>query len=59
MSGKCELCNSEDNTIDCIYQDAEGKYILRLYTGWNDYWDDFDYGEIEIKYCPECGRRLE
>lgn len=55
----CELCNNEDCYVDGIYQNNEDKYILRLYTGWNEYWDDFDYGEIEVKYCPKCGRNLE
>lgn len=56
---ECELCNNEDCCLDGIYQNDEEKYILRLYTGWNEYWDDFDYGEIEVKYCPKCGRSLE
>ena len=55
----CEFCNDQDNTIDGIYQDNEGNYILRVYAGgWDDYLDDFDYGEIEVKFCPICGRRL-
>lgn len=54
----CEFCNNQDNEFDCIYQNDEGKYILRVYAGWNDHWEEFDYGEIEVKFCPKCGRRL-
>lgn len=56
----CEFCNNQDNSFDCIYRDDKGKYILRVYAGgWDDYLDDFNYGEIEIKYCPICGRKLQ
>lgn len=27
----CEFCNDQDNTLDAIYQNDEGDYILRLY----------------------------
>ena len=27
----CEFCNNQDNTIDGIYQNDEGDYILRLF----------------------------
>lgn len=56
---ECEFCNYQDTTIDGIYQDSKGNYILRVYTSrWDDYLDDFNYGEIEVKFCPICGRRL-
>lgn len=55
---ECDFCNNQGNDLDGIYQDEEGNYILRVYAGWNDHWEEFDYGEIEIKFCPICGRRL-
>ena len=54
----CEFCNNQDNAIDGIYQNDEGDYILKLYGGWDDYLDDFDYEEIKVNFCPICGRKL-
>lgn len=54
---KCELC-SEEQDVFYIYRNNEGEHILRLNGGWNEYWDGFDYAEIEIQYCPKCGRKL-
>ena len=54
----CEFCNDQDNTIDGVYQNDEGDHILRLYGGWDDYLDNFDYEEIKVNFCPICGRRL-
>lgn len=54
----CELCGLEPDLYDYIYKNEEDKYILRLSAGWNDFLDDFDYGEIEVQYCPKCGRKL-
>lgn len=54
----CELCGVESNGCDYIYKNEEDKYMLRLSAGWNEYWDDFDYAEIEVQYCPKCGRKL-
>ncbi len=54
----CEFCNDQDNTIDGIYQNDEGDYVLRLYGSWDNYMDDFDYEEIKVNFCPICGRKL-
>lgn len=55
----CELCGEEKDIYDYIYKKEEdGKFILRLSAGWDDYNDCFDYGEIEVEYCPRCGKKL-
>ena len=56
---ECELCREEQDMCNYIYKNEEDKYILRLIAGWNEHWDDFDYGEIEVQYCPKCGRKLQ
>ena len=50
-----EECIYEEN----IYQNKDGSYSLRVESfGWDNYNDCAEYGEIEIKYCPFCGREL-
>lgn len=58
---KCELCSKDSNNeFYHIYKNNEGKYILRIQTShWDEYYDRYDYEDVEIGYCPWCGKKLE
>ena len=52
----CEFCNTEQ---DEIFKGADGKWYMRVDgTGWNDWNDCPNYTDVEIVYCPYCGRKL-
>lgn len=62
----CELCNTKStvyyDTTRYIYQEDEIYYLVLKSESshWDDYNDCFEEVECEteIKYCPDCGRKL-
>lgn len=53
----CEYCNDEQ---DDIFKFDLDKWYLRVEgSSWDDYNDCFEYTDIQIEYCPHCGRKLD
>ncbi len=53
----CELCNDKQTEI---YKGLDKKWYMRVENShWDTYYDDYDFTDVEIKYCPFCGRKLE
>ncbi|QJI52445.1 hypothetical protein [Psychrobacillus phage Perkons] len=49
----CEVCEDK-----IFFSNRENKWLMRMEnSNWNDYVDGFDYDDIEINYCYECGRK--
>lgn len=54
MDNFCEVCE------EFFYDDKKQCWIMRIQNrNWNDYLDDYDYTDIPVKYCYECGRKLD
>lgn len=53
------MCNFCDTNQGEIFRKEDGKWYMRVegHT-WNTWDDDYDYTDIEIVYCPHCGRKL-
>lgn len=53
----CEICNmnQDDDFVHICKED--GKYTLKI---WSTFDEDFDdiYAEVQINYCPICGKDL-
>lgn len=53
MQYNCEVCH------EFYYNERLKVWLLRVEnSNWDYYSDGFDYDEIEVKYCFECGRKL-
>lgn len=48
----CQTCE------DKIFRDKnDGRWYMRIENGnWNEYIDGFDYTDIQINFCYECGK---
>ena len=59
MDSKCQ-CIIQDNNEYCnIYKDDEtNKWILSLEGNYDWDYEEQEYVEVEIEYCPFCGRKL-
>lgn len=53
MGNICKLCNNE---LDFIK--LNGRTLSVETSQWDDCHDDFITKEVEINYCPICGRKL-
>lgn len=54
------MCDGCNETQDYIFKDQDDKWYLRVENGnWNFWNDGFDYTDIQVDYCPYCGRKLE
>jgi hypothetical protein len=53
----CDLCQGEQSVI---YKDANKEWCIKVENShWDDYNDCLDYTEVEIDFCPWCGRELD
>ena len=53
----CENCNSEQTDI---FKGLDLKWYMRVESDfWDDYNDELVFTDVEIIYCPHCGRKLE
>lgn len=49
----CTVCDEKN------FKDIDGKYKMRLEnSNWDHYNDCFDYDDIEINYCYQCGKKF-
>ncbi|MFS0657503.1 hypothetical protein AB1L07_02595 [Niallia alba] len=52
MDNPCIVCQEE-----VFLNTQENKWMMRIQnSNWNDYIDDFDYEDIEINFCYQCGK---
>lgn len=47
----CEVCE------EILYDKANNEYYLKIKGSWDSYHDDYEYVELLINYCPECGKK--
>ena len=52
LKEECSVCEG-----DIFYSEEDKKWYLRVEeSGWNDYLDAFNYQDVEINYCYNCGK---
>lgn len=55
MDNKCKTCEEE-----IFYDECRRCWMMRIENSNWDYWSDwFDYQDIPVKYCYECGKKLK
>lgn len=55
---KCKYCNNTNEENISILVNESGEFVLKFENGFDYEYDDFEYAEITIDYCPFCGKRL-
>ena len=54
----CNYC--DENSYECeVFRGDNGYYLDVETSEWDDYYDGFIHIELDINYCPYCGRKLE
>jgi len=49
----CDACETE-----IFYDEWDKHWKMRVWNShWDDRIDDYDYTDIKIKYCYECGKK--
>lgn len=51
----CEVCSSDDFWF-C--ENVQQWYMRVQNSNWNETIDSFDYTDIPVNYCCECGKKL-
>lgn len=57
----CEYCDINDPFCEIFqeYPFTDNDWFLKVQTiHWDNYDDDWEYEQININYCPYCGRKL-
>lgn len=55
----CKICEDNQSLDYVTIEYCEKGYELVIQTSdFGDYYDDWVYERVNIKYCPFCGRKL-
>lgn len=55
----CKYCDENSYECEIFYDERNDNYYLDIETSeWNEYDDGFVHQEIEINFCPYCGKKL-
>lgn len=55
----CKYCDENSYECEIFYDERNDNYYLDIETSeWDEYDDDFVHQEVEINFCPYCGRKL-
>ena len=59
MNNNCQCISQETNENCMIYKSDYGKWVLSIESRYDFQYDEQEYAEVEVEYCPFCGRKLK
>lgn len=56
----CRYCDENSYECEVFYDERNDNYYLDIETSeWDEYYDEIVHIQLDINYCPYCGRKLD